>query len=77
MYHELFVCIMYDSHDFELYIMYDSHDVYLYVLLTICMYKFSRWHAIIFHDFFFHLPIFGKIRPKIAKIGDLSVKSDD
>jgi hypothetical protein len=32
--------------------MYDSHGVYLHVLWTICMYKFSRCHIVVFHDFF-------------------------
>jgi hypothetical protein len=32
--------------------MYDSHGVYLRVLLTIYMYKFSRYHIVVFHDFF-------------------------
>jgi hypothetical protein len=32
--------------------MYDSHGVYLRVLWTICMYKFSRCHVIVFHSFF-------------------------
>jgi hypothetical protein len=33
--------------------------------------------TLFFIIFSFHLPIVGKIRPKIAKIGDLSVKSAD
>jgi hypothetical protein len=44
---------MYDSHGVDLYTMYDSHGVYLHVLWTICMSKFSRYHAVIFHDFSF------------------------
>jgi hypothetical protein len=44
---------MYDSHGVDLCIMYDSHGVYLSVLRTICMYKFSRCHTVIFHVFSF------------------------
>jgi hypothetical protein len=43
---------MYDSHGLELCTMYDSHDIYLLVLWNICMYKFSRCHPVVFHDFF-------------------------
>jgi hypothetical protein len=43
---------MHDSYGLELRTMYDSHSVYLRVLWTICMYKFSRCHVIIFHGFF-------------------------
>jgi hypothetical protein len=59
---------MYDSHGLELCIMYDSHGFYLRVLWTICIYKFSRCHAAVFHSFSFHLPIFGKNRPVSGKI---------
>jgi hypothetical protein len=52
MYHGLFACIMYASNCLELCTMYDSHGVYLRVLWTICMYKFSTTHVIVFHDFF-------------------------
>jgi hypothetical protein len=52
MYYGLFECIMYDSHGLELCTMHDSYGIYLCVLLTNCMYKFSRCHAIIFHNFF-------------------------
>jgi hypothetical protein len=54
---------MYDSYGLELCTMYDSHDVYLRVLWTICMYKFSRCHIVIFHVFSFHLPNFDKNQP--------------
>jgi hypothetical protein len=64
---------MYDSHGLELCTIYDSHDVYLRVLWTICMYKFSTCHVVIFTGFSFHLlifdknhPVSGKIRPEIA-----------
>jgi hypothetical protein len=63
MHHKLFVCTMYDSYGLELCTMYDSHDVYLRVLWTICMYKFSRCHIVIFHVFSFHLPNFDKNQP--------------
>jgi hypothetical protein len=43
---------MYDYHDVDLCIMYDSHNVYLRVLWTICIYKFSRYHVVVFHEFF-------------------------
>jgi hypothetical protein len=56
-------CTMYDSHGVELCTMYDSHSVYLCVLWTICMYKFSRCHAIIFHGFFFPLTNFRQNSP--------------
>jgi hypothetical protein len=36
---------------YELYTMYDSHGVYLRVLWIICLYKFSRCHAVIFTVF--------------------------
>jgi hypothetical protein len=49
---------MYDSHDVELCTMYDSHSVYLRVLWTICMYKFSICHDVVFHGFFFSLTDF-------------------
>jgi hypothetical protein len=52
MYHGLFACIMYASNCLELCTMYDSHGVYLRVLWTICMYKFSTTHVVIFHGFF-------------------------
>jgi hypothetical protein len=55
--------------------MYDSHDIYLRVLWTICMYKFSRCHVIVFTVFLFHLPILdknqsgsSKNRPEIATL---------
>ena len=48
----LFICIMYASHGVDLCTMYDSHGVYLCILLTICMYKFSRCHVVVFHGFF-------------------------
>jgi hypothetical protein len=44
---------MYDSHSVDLCIMCDSHGVYLCVVWTICKYKFSRCHAVVFHGFFF------------------------
>jgi hypothetical protein len=53
MYYGLFACTMYDSHGLELCTMYDSHDVDLRVLWTICIYKFSRYHIVVFHGFFF------------------------
>jgi hypothetical protein len=43
---------MYDSHGLELCTMYNSHSVYLCILWTICMYKFSRCHDVVFHDLF-------------------------
>jgi hypothetical protein len=43
---------MYASNCLELCSMYDSHGVYLCVLWTICMYKFSTTHAVVFHGFF-------------------------
>jgi hypothetical protein len=49
---------MYDSYGVDLCTMYDSYDVYLRVLWTICMYKFSRCHAVVFHDFFFPMTDF-------------------
>jgi hypothetical protein len=52
MYHELFVCIMYDFYGLELCTMYDSHIVYLRILCIIYMHKFSRCHVVVFHDFF-------------------------
>jgi hypothetical protein len=52
MYHELFTCLMYDFYGLELCTIYDSHVIYLRVLWTICIYKFSRCHAVVFHDFF-------------------------
>jgi hypothetical protein len=54
----LFICIMYASHGVDLCTMYDSHGVYLCILLTICMYKFSRCHAIVFHGFSIPMPDF-------------------
>jgi hypothetical protein len=53
MYYGLFVCTMYDSYGHELCIIYDSHDVYLRASWTICMYKFSRCHTVVFYGFFF------------------------
>jgi hypothetical protein len=41
------------THGVDLYTMYDLHGVYLHVLWTICMSKFSRYYAVIFHDFSF------------------------
>jgi hypothetical protein len=52
MYHGLFACIMYASNCLKLCTMYDSHGVYLCVLWTICMYKFSTTHVVVFHGFF-------------------------
>jgi hypothetical protein len=52
MYHKLFACIIYASNCLELCTMYDSHGVYLCVLWTICMYKFSITHVVVFHSFF-------------------------
>jgi hypothetical protein len=52
MYHELFACTVYDFYGLELCTMYDSYDVYLRVLWTICIYKFSRCHVVVFHGFF-------------------------
>jgi hypothetical protein len=52
---------MYDSYSLELCTIYDSHGVYLRVLWTICMYKFSRCHVVIFHGFLFHLQFSIKI----------------
>jgi hypothetical protein len=49
---------MYASHGVDLCTMYDSHGVYLCILLTICMYKFSRCHAIVFHGFSIPMPDF-------------------
>jgi hypothetical protein len=43
---------MYDSYSLELCTMYDSRDIYLRVLRTICIYKFSRYHVVVFHGFF-------------------------
>jgi hypothetical protein len=68
MYHGLFICTMYDSHGLKLCTMYDSHGIYLRVLWTICMYKFSRCHAVVFHGFFVPFTDFW------AKPIDLSVK---
>jgi hypothetical protein len=62
MYHELFACIVYDFYGLKLCIMYDSHGVYLCILWTICMYKFSRYHVVVFMIFSFYLPIFDKNR---------------
>jgi hypothetical protein len=55
---------MYDSHDLKLCTMYDSHCVYLRVLWTICMYKFRRCHAVVFHGFFFPFTEFWQNSPK-------------
>jgi hypothetical protein len=63
MYYGLFACTIYDSHGVDLYTIYDSHSVYLCVLCTICMYKFSRCHAVIFYVFSFPMPDFWIIRP--------------
>jgi hypothetical protein len=63
MYHKLFAYTVYNFYDIELCIMYDSHDAYLCVLLTICIYKFSICHVVVFTVFSFHLPIFDKNRP--------------
>jgi hypothetical protein len=60
MYYELFACTVYNFYGLGLYTMFDSHDVYLCVLYTICMYKFSRCHIVVFTIFLFHLPIFDK-----------------
>jgi hypothetical protein len=81
---------MYDSHGVDLCIMYDSHDVYLRILCTICMYKFSRYHTVIFHDFFSNDRFFIKFDrflPKFVwksrgrfsekKLFDFSLKSAD
>jgi hypothetical protein len=68
MYHGLFACTMYDFHVLELCTMYESHGIYLRVLWTICMYKFSKCHAVVFMVFSFHLPIFGKNRPEIMTL---------
>jgi hypothetical protein len=43
---------MYDSYGLELCIMYDSYGAYLCILWTICMYKFSRCHVVVFSQFF-------------------------
>jgi hypothetical protein len=43
---------VYASNCLKLCTMYDSHGVYLRVLWTICMYKFSITHVVVFHDFF-------------------------
>jgi hypothetical protein len=43
---------MCDSHCVNLCTMYNFHDVYLRALWTIYMYKFNRYHVIIFHSFF-------------------------
>jgi hypothetical protein len=50
--------------------------IYMYYGLFVCTNLVDDM-PLFFMIFSFHLPIFGKIRPKIAKIGDLSVKSDD
>jgi hypothetical protein len=63
MYHKLFACTVYNFYDIKLCTMYDSHDAYLCVLLTICIYKFSICHVVVFTVFSFHLPIFDKNRP--------------
>jgi hypothetical protein len=69
------------SYGLELCTMYDSHDVYLCVLWTICMYKFSRCHAVVFTVFFvqftdFWQKLFGNRHTDFqAKPVDLSVKS--
>jgi hypothetical protein len=52
MYHKLFACIIYASNCLELCTMYDSHGIYLRVLWTICMYKFSITHVVVFDSFF-------------------------
>jgi hypothetical protein len=46
------------SHGMDLCTMCDFHGVYLRVLHTICMYKFSRCHVIVFHGFFFPMTDF-------------------
>jgi hypothetical protein len=73
MYHELFACTVYNFYGLKLCTMYDSHGVYLRILWTIYMYKFSRCHVVIFHDFFVpfidfdkNRPVFGKNRPEIV-----------
>jgi hypothetical protein len=90
MYHGLFACIMYASNCLELCTMYDSHGVYLCVLWTICMYKFSTTHVVVFHGFFILFTEFlqksagfwqkpsGTHRTGLSvKPADLSVKSAD
>jgi hypothetical protein len=81
---------MYDFHGVNLCTMYDSHDVYLYVLWTIYMYKFSRYHVVVFHIFFFPMTDFlenstgfykkssGNRQTDLSvKVSDLSVNSAD
>jgi hypothetical protein len=63
----LFVCTMYNSHGLEWCTIYNSHGVYLRVLWTICMYKFSSCHTVVFHGFLFHLPISVKIASFLTK----------
>jgi hypothetical protein len=90
MYYALFICTIYDSRGVDLYIMCDSNGVYLHVLRTICMYKFSRYHVIIFHTFFFPMTDLlknltgfcqnstGNHQTDLSvKVGDLSVNSAD
>jgi hypothetical protein len=69
MYHRFFICTMYDSYGLELCIMYDSHGVYLRVLWTICMYKFSRCHVVVFHSFFVPFTEFRQKPPRTRHAG--------
>jgi hypothetical protein len=44
-----YLYVLYDSHDLYLCIMYEFYGVYLHVLWTICMYKLSKCHIVVFH----------------------------